>query len=45
LTMKSILDDAIPCQTKMDEYATTAITSSNSANKGSVYGAHYDMHN
>lgn len=45
LTMKSILDDVIPCQTKMDEYATTAITSSSSANKGSVYGAHYDMHN
>ena len=36
LTIKSVLDDAIPCN---DEYSTTAISSSsNSTRKGSVYG-------
>lgn len=41
LTMKSILDDAILCQCS----DSTTLTSSNSNDKGSVYGAHYDMHN
>lgn len=44
LTVKSVLDDAIPGHTKMNEYTTTSI-SSNSTNKGTVYGAHFDMHN
>ena len=44
-TIKSVLDDAIPCHTEMNEYTTTAISSSSSPNKGSVYGAHFDMHN
>lgn len=43
-TIRSVLNDAIPCHTKMNEYATTEI-SSTSANKGSVYGAHFDTHN
>jgi hypothetical protein len=41
----SILDDVIPCHTEMNEYTTTAITSSSSANKGTIYGTHFDMHN
>lgn len=41
-TIRSVLNDAIPCD---NEYTTTAITSSSSANKGSVYGAHFDTHN
>ena len=40
-SMRSILDDVIPCN---NEYITTSI-SSNSSNKGTVYGAHFDMHN
>jgi hypothetical protein len=43
VTIKSILDDAIPCHTEVNEYTTTAI-SSNSTNKGGVYGAHCGMH-
>lgn len=43
LTLKSILDESIPCHTKMNEY--DASISSNSTEKGFVYGAHYDMHN
>lgn len=41
LTIKSVLDEAIDCK---GLYTTTSI-SSNSTDKGSVYGAHYDMHN
>lgn len=41
LTMKSVLDAAIPC--KYSDSATSI--SSNSTEKGFVYGAHYDMHN
>lgn len=44
-TITSTLDDAIPRHTKTNEYTTTAITSSSGANKGSVYGAHFDTHN
>lgn len=44
LTVKSVLDDVIPCHTKMNEYISTTI-SSNSTDKGSVYGAHFDTHN
>lgn len=46
LTVKSILDDAIPCN---NDYITTAISSNSnnsvSTSKGTVYGAHFDMHN
>lgn len=45
LTISSVLDEIIPCHTEMNEYTTTAITSSSGANKGSVYGAHFDTHN
>lgn len=41
-TIRSVLDDAIPCN---NEYTTTAITSSSNADKGSIYGAHFDTHN
>lgn len=44
-TITSILDDAIPCHTKTNEYTTTATTSSSGADKGSVYGAHFNTHN
>lgn len=45
LTIGSVLDEVIPCHTEMNEYTTTAISSSNSANKGTVFGAHFDTHN
>jgi hypothetical protein len=38
LTVKSVLDDAIPCHTKMDEYATTAIKSNGSDGTSLIYG-------
>lgn len=38
VTIKSILDESIPCHTKLDEYTTTAI-SSNKPITGTVYGA------
>ena len=41
LTMKSILDDVTPC---LYSDSTTSI-SSKSTDKGSIYGAHYDMRN
>ena len=45
LTIGSVLDEVLLSQTKTDEYTTTAITSSSGADKGSVYGAHFDTHN
>ena len=42
LIVKSILDDAIPCNS---DYTTATSISSNSTNKGTVYGAHFDTHN